>query len=158
MRKIIVLLILLVLTCLMSGQDMTNGGQVLPNTASWTKCDAKRRESTGKESQQGITSLVWNRKSVLTHTALVISTMYDVEVTHQGIAHHNCSEANPLVPARPSRLQLYRLSLTPVATLIFAQWLMAKRGKQLPQFLEYMEVAATAGHLAAGTVGLGRCW
>lgn len=38
---------------------------------------------------------------------LPASIVYDAEVTHQGIAHHKCWEANSNLPRHPSRGQLY---------------------------------------------------
>lgn len=46
----------------------------------------------------------------LAHAGLLAATIYDEEVTHQGLAHHNCVEAN-VNPPYPSRGDLYKNGL-----------------------------------------------
>lgn len=44
------------------------------------------------------------------HAGLLAATVYDEEITHQGIAHHRCVEAN-VNPPYPSRGDLYKNGL-----------------------------------------------
>jgi len=60
---------------------------------------------------------VWNKKFILTHALMFASIVYDDEVTHQGIAHHKCTEAN--ASPHPSRGELYVKDL-PVAVAVTA--------------------------------------
>lgn len=55
-------------------------------------------------------SKIENRIFWITHGIfLPASVVYDVEVTHQGLAHHKCIEGNPILRGHPSRGQLYLL-------------------------------------------------
>ena len=50
---------------------------------------------------------LFQRTFFAAHAILLTSVVYDVEVTHQGLAHHNCVEGNPLLSQHPSRSALY---------------------------------------------------
>lgn len=67
---------------------------------------------------------IWDKQMWITHAVYVGSIVFDVEVTHQGLAHHVCQERNPDVGPQPSRSTLYFNTLAKeAAPIILADWL-----------------------------------
>ncbi|MGA8762206.1 MAG: hypothetical protein WB562_04875 [Candidatus Sulfotelmatobacter sp.] len=99
---------------------------------------------------------VWNKKFVAVHAAFLGSIVYDTELTHQGIAHHNCAEANPNLGSHPSRGKIYRQNIPAFSAVSGLDWVTAKTG--IP-YLPYIgPVVGTVVHLTAGSKWLGQCW
>ena len=87
MKKAITLLGLLLLSCLCSAQNNPPGYE-LPQAPSSSKIEKR---------------IFWITNGIF----LPASVIYDVEVTHQGLAHHRCVEGNEFLAGHPSRGQLY---------------------------------------------------
>ena len=91
--------------------------------------------------------------------------VFDVETTHQGLAHHRCQEGNLELGPRPSRGELYRdnllkeyLPLTAINLLLQAAW----RGDGQPKAWKWVPlIGAGYGstvHLRGGIEWYQRCW
>lgn len=83
--------------------------------------------------------------------------VFDAEMTHQGLAHHNCREGNIDLGPRPSRGELYRnnllkeyVPLTAINLLLQAAW----RGDGQPKRWEWVPLIGagygSAVHLKGG--------
>jgi hypothetical protein len=82
---------------------------------------------------------------------------FDVEMTHQGLAHHRCVEANPGLPLHPSRGQLYRSDAMEEATVAGFGFLSTKLG--LPRWITLAMLPYPAEvHIRGGMSWVGRCW
>jgi|HubBroStandDraft_6_1064221.scaffolds.fasta_scaffold387996_2 hypothetical protein len=107
---------------------------------------------------------VWTGRFISAHGAFLAAIVYDVEVTHQGSAHHKCPEGNLGLDLGlyPGRSQMYRNNLLEQFLPITAwDYLMAKM-KPPKSFSWLPYVGATAGvgvHVRGGTEWLtGGCW
>jgi hypothetical protein len=76
----------------------------LLNVHAQTYPDAPDARSAATQSVRGKphASAFWTA-----HAALLAATVFDNEVTHQGLASHKCVEGNPDLSQRPSRSKLY---------------------------------------------------
>lgn len=107
--------------------------------------------------KQGITE----KRFWLPHAAMWLSGVFDVEVTHAGLAHRDrlhptgCVERN--LDPHPSRGELYTNTLVPIATITGLDLLMRKA--KIP-FYVYDGGAAygTIVHLRGGIHWLSQCW
>lgn len=89
------------------------------------------------------------------HGAMLASTIYDVEITHEGLAHHKCVE-NSFENQYPSRGDLYKTNLPFIAGFTVADLLLRKVGVPFGYY-----VAPAVGsfkHLRGGTKWLTNCW
>ena len=101
------------------------------------------------------------RRFWVTHLAMWLSGVFDVEVTHAGLAHRNrlhptgCAEAN--LEPHPSRGELYTNTLLPIAAITGLDLLMRKA--KMPFFV-YDGGAAYGAivHLRGGIRWLNQCW
>jgi len=91
---------------------------------------------------------VWNKKFVSAHAAYLGAIIYDVEVTHQGLSHHKCTEANGK-DAMPSRGELYQNDLPVFAATLGLDWLMARY--KIPYAPYVLPVTGTVVHARGGT-------
>jgi hypothetical protein len=85
--------------------------------------------------------------------------VYDVELTHQGLAHHNCVERNwdtGSLPGHPSRGALYLSALPEYAAGTGLNYVMLRFfGK--PLIFEFPTYAAVQ-HIRGGSAWLMNCW
>jgi len=106
----------------------------------------------------------------LTHAFLggnavfLASIIYDVEMTHQGLAHHRCVEDSFENPY-PSRADLYKKDLILFAGLTAMDLLLKKAGDDLdlPPFVTAMggnmgAIIGTLKHVHGGTHWATQCW
>lgn len=99
---------------------------------------------------------VWNKKFIAVHAAFLGSIVCDTELTHQGLAHHNCVEANPNLGSHPSRGRIYRQNILAFSAVSGLDWVTAKT--RIP-YLPYIgPVVGTVVHLRAGSKWLAQCW
>jgi hypothetical protein len=85
------------------------------------------------------------------------ASIADVEITHEGVAHHHCTEQNPIFSPHPGRGELYREVLAENAAITALGYAMRKLGFR---WWVYDPVAAygTAIHVQGAASWLGRCW
>jgi hypothetical protein len=81
---------------------------------------------------------------------------YDVEVTHEGIAHHRCEEGNLDLNRHPSRSELYRSDL-PEYAIGTAFNVLVLKFLTKPLIFEWPAIAI-GKHLQAGSSWLLNCW
>jgi hypothetical protein len=56
--------------------------------------------------------VIWNKKFAFAHVVELSSILYDVEMTHAGVAHHKCAEGGGgITEMHVSRRELYDLGL-----------------------------------------------
>lgn len=72
---------------------------------------------------------VWDKKMWAAHLVLAGSMIFDVETTHQGLAHHQCYEGNDSLRQAPSRAELYKDNLLQFVPVVFMDWLGAASGR-----------------------------
>jgi len=99
--------------------------------------------------------LLHNRPLLLMHAAWLASFAYDAELTHAGVAHHNCIEGG-LSEAHPSRGELYRGDIPEFAVGTVFGIVMAKYVWE-PLALIFPVVGGTM-HIQGGTEWLLKCW
>ncbi|HTV56372.1 MAG TPA: hypothetical protein VMI06_15825 [Terriglobia bacterium] len=100
---------------------------------------------------------VFNKKFIAAHVALLGSIVYDSELTHQGLAHHECVEANSYLGLHPSRGELYRQNLLAFGAVGGLDWVAAKFIK-IP-YLPYVTPGVESViHLRGGSKWLTQCW
>ncbi len=102
----------------------------------------------------------FTNRFVIAHSVYLASIVYDVEVTHAGIAHHNCQEGNPDLASRPSRGDLYSSNLLEYGVMTAFDLLIQSRHFEKKQgWVAYIGSSyGTAVHLKAGTKWLTGCW
>jgi hypothetical protein len=65
----------------------------------------------GHQTQQAITPPpripIWDKKMWAAHIVFAGATLFDAEVTHEGLANHRCAEGNIDLGPSPSRKELY---------------------------------------------------
>lgn len=100
---------------------------------------------------------VFHDKTWLTTQAVWLGAIvYDVEVTHAGVAHHRCAEGNEDLAAHPSRGELYRSNIPEYAVGTAFNWLMLKYMTKPLIFV--FSGYDTIKHLRGGTGWLQDCW
>jgi len=98
-----------------------------------------------------------NKKFIAVHAALLGSMVYDAELTHEGLAHHKCVEANPYLGVHPSRGEIYGQNLLAFGAIAGLDWMTAKLIKV--HYLPYVApVAESLVHLRGGSQWLTECW
>jgi hypothetical protein len=107
---------------------------------------------------------IWDTTMWTAHIFLAGTIIFDVEETHQGLAHHNCIEGNSDLQSHPSRGELYRDNLLQFAPEVGMDWLVAAGGRSghLPRWawktLGYMgPVYGGTVHLRGGIRWVTRC-
>jgi hypothetical protein len=100
---------------------------------------------------------VLNKKFIAAHAVLLGSMVYDAELTHVGLAHHKCVEANPYLGAHPSRGEIYGQNLLAFAAIAGLDWITAKLIKV--HCLPYVApIAESVVHFRGGSQWLTECW
>jgi hypothetical protein len=97
----------------------------------------------------------WTSKSFLISEAVHVSAIsFDVEATHQGLAHHRCVEhgENP----HPSRGSLYLSSVPELGVSLLWGWFVSREIWQ-PMVLP-VPVVGSLGHIMAGQKWFANCW
>jgi hypothetical protein len=91
----------------------------------------------------------------VTQSVWLGAIVYDVELTHAGIAHHRCSEANGDYP-HPSRASLYLGSIPEYAVGTGFNYLMMRFvGKPM---IFVVSGWGTVQHIRGGSAWLTNCW
>jgi hypothetical protein len=99
---------------------------------------------------------VWNKKLIVAHAVFLGSIVYDAELTHQGLAHHNCEEGNASLGTHPSRGELYRKNMLSFGAISGIDWF---TNKTKMRYLPYLgPVVGSAVHLVGGSKWLAECW
>ena len=99
---------------------------------------------------------VWTSKSfVLSEAGYLGAVVFDVEATHQGLAHHRCVEGNG-DELHPSRRELYRNALPEYGFSLVFGWLMAHYVWQ-PLVFELPAIGMVK-HVRGGAHWLENCW
>jgi hypothetical protein len=108
---------------------------------------------------------IWDKKMLAAHLFLAGSIVFDVEATHQGIAHHMCVEGNSDLNRKPSRGELYLDNLEQFAPMVLMDSLGALTGRSahLPRWawkaIGYEgPVIGSTLHLRAGIQWFTQCW
>lgn len=108
---------------------------------------------------------VWDKKTWAAHIVLASSMIFDVEMTHEGIAHHRCEEGNSDLKAHPSRSELYLDNLEQFAPIVVMDWLGSAtlRHGHLPRWawksIAYFgPVYGSTMHIKGGVEWYTRCW
>jgi hypothetical protein len=108
---------------------------------------------------------VWDKKTWAAHVILASSMIFDVEMTHEGIAHHRCEEGNSDLNAHPSRSELYLDNLEQFAPIVVIDWLgsAAFRAHHLPRWarmsIGYLGPSiGSAKHIKGGVDWYTKCW
>ena len=100
---------------------------------------------------------VVNKKFIVAHAVLLGSLVYDAELTHEGLAHHKCVEANPYLGVHPSRGEIYGENLLAFGAITGLDWITARLIKV--HYLPYVLPAAeSVVHLRGGSQWLTECW
>ena len=134
-----------------------------PRTVSFTNTDVDALPTGAYEPKRAqrpepaVTSgEIWNKEFIAVHAAFLGSIVYDAELTHQGLAHHNCAEANPNLGSHPSRGQIYRENMLAFSAISGFDWLIAKA--KIPYIPYIGPAVGSAIHLTAGSKWLAQCW
>jgi hypothetical protein len=92
---------------------------------------------------------------LVAQTAWLGTIVYDSELTHQGLAHHNCVEKNGNNP-HPSRAELYRSDIPEYAVGTAVNW-MVLRFVGKPLMFEFPSYSGIQ-HIRGGSSWLMNCW
>ncbi len=108
---------------------------------------------------------IWDKKMWAANIFLAGATIFDVESTHQGLAHHMCVEGNSDLNNKPSRGELYLDNLEQFAPVVVMGGLTALSGRaaHLPVWawkaLRYIgPIYGSTIHLRGGIRWYTRCW
>ena len=108
---------------------------------------------------------IWDKKVLAANIFLAGTTIFDIEMTHEGIAHHKCVEGNLALTRHPSRGELYFDNLQQFVPVVVISGLTALSGRaaHLPVWfwktMEYMgPVYGSTIHLRGGIHWYTRCW
>jgi len=83
------------------------------------------------------------------------SIVFDVEIAHQGLAHHNCVEGNDDGP-HPSRFGLYEGHIPKYAVGTALKWVMMKYVSKSMIFV--FPTYGSIKHFEGGSAWLHNCW
>lgn len=156
--KIFSFLAFLVLSLVSLGQELPNApSQVAPTIVikpatffTFGRFDADRPLRTNRQ-------VLLSKTFLISHSIELIATVYDVEMTHQGLAHHKCVEANQTFGPHPGRSELYKDNLlvfgaTSAFDFIFDKYVWRPFSLVSPTYASYV-------HFKGGTSWLrGGCW
>jgi hypothetical protein len=101
------------------------------------------------------------KKFVFAHSLYLASTVFDIETTHQGIAHHKCVEGGEgIADPHPARGEMYAKDMTVFAVLTGLDFVFAKlQPPKAFRWMPYMgSTVGTIQHLRGGTQWYARCW
>ena len=101
---------------------------------------------------------VFDKSFIIAHSAFLGSIVYDVELTHQGLAHHKCVEGND--EAHPSRGGLYAndLAVFGAITGLDAFIKYGTKGWFGKAYSIAAPIPGTILHFKGGTKWLTDCW
>lgn len=108
---------------------------------------------------------IWDKRMWAATIFLTGAAVFDIEMTHQGVAHHKCVEGNLSLARHPSRFELYFDNFQDLAPKVLLNSLavLGMRAAHLPR--RYWKPVGYAGPLYAGAVHLRggiqwytRCW
>lgn len=93
--------------------------------------------------------ILTSKTFLLLHGVALASVVADVEVTHQGLAHHKCLEGNSTLPSRPSRGRLYRDDLgllggAVLTSFVFDKYFWRPLWLPLPAAITFVHVQGAA--------------
>jgi hypothetical protein len=112
------------------------------------------RENTAKEGR------ALSKKFLLAHGVYLASNVFDIEMAHQGLAHHNCQEGGFNGDPHPSRGELYAVDMSIFAAVTSLDWVFARSNP--PKAFRWMPfMGSTWGtvlHLRGGVQWYTRCW
>lgn len=97
-----------------------------------------------------------DRVWITSTAAYFLSTVFDLEATHAGIAHHRCTEGH-INPPYPSRAELYRVGMGEVALVGGVNFLLLK-SKVWRWVPATLSGALSVAHVQGGASWMGRCW
>ena len=93
------------------------------------------------------------------------ATIFDIEMTHEGVAHHKCVEGNLSLARHPSRSELYLDNLEEFAPAVVLNGLgvLGLRAAHLPRWYwrtagYFSPVYGSTIHLRGGIHWYTRCW
>ena len=119
-----------------------------PRATFWTFGDGEAVVRTNREAFHDKTWLI-------TQGAWLGAIVYDVELTHQGLAHHKCVEQNGDT-AHPSRGELYTSSIPEYAVGTAFNYMMLRLVTKALIF-EFPAMSGTK-HIIGGTKWVMNCW
>jgi len=96
---------------------------------------------------------------LLVHGAYLAANVFDIEMTHQGVAHHKCVEGGFDGDPHPSRKEMYVIDMTIFTVVTGLDYLFAKGHP--PKWLPVQYVMPSIGigkHLKGGIAWYSRCW
>jgi hypothetical protein len=108
---------------------------------------------------------IWDKRMWAATMFLTGAAIFDIEMTHQGVAHHKCIEGNLSLANHPSRFELYFDNFQDLAPKVLLNSLavLGMRAAHLPR--RYWKPVGYAGPLYAGAIHLrggiqwyARCW
>lgn len=132
---------------------------IKPDSAGWNLTTVNQPEAPPQREP------VWDKKTWAAHMFLAGSMIFDVETTHQGLAHHQCIEGNSNLAGHPSRSELYLDNLEQFAPMVVMDWLGSAtlRAGHLPRWA--WKSIGYAGpiyggfrHIQGGIHWYTRCW
>jgi hypothetical protein len=100
------------------------------------------------------------RKFLFAHGVYLASNVFDIEMTHQGLAHGKCLEGGFDGSGRPSRGELYAKDMSVFAIITGMDWMFAKlHPPKAFQWMPFMgSTQGTIVHLRGGINWYRRCW
>ena len=103
---------------------------------------------------------VFDRYFVISHGAYLAANVFDIEMTHQGLARRKCVEGGFDGEARPSRGELYAVDMTIFAAITGFDYLIYHgfRPAKWDPIRYILPSYGTAVHLKGGIDWYSRCW
>lgn len=96
----------------------------LPDAPSQVKSEERKKagfwtfgDSLSDKPLRGTKETLTSKVFVVSHSLALAAIVFDVEATHQGLAHHKCVEGNTSFSDHPSRGELYKDNLIIFAAL-----------------------------------------
>jgi len=118
----------------------------------WTFEGRDGHEAPIRSNREAFHDKTW----LITQGVWLGTIMYDVEATHQGMAHHRCVEGNDGANHYPSRAELYRGSIAEYAAGTLWNYAML-RLLWKPEIFVFPAVSGV-NHLVQGTKWFTDCW
>jgi hypothetical protein len=102
---------------------------------------------------------VFDKTFISVHSAYLASIVFDVEITHQGLAHHKCVEGNGETE-HPSRGELYGWDLAFLGVAFTMDTVVKYGFRDLSGklFSTGLPISLTVPHVHGGVQWLERCW
>jgi hypothetical protein len=96
---------------------------------------------------------------LLVHGTYLAANVFDIEMTHQGVAHHNCVEGGFDGDPHPSRGEMYAVDMTIFSVITGLDYLFAKGHPPKWFPVQYIMPGIAIGkHLKGGIDWYSRCW